>query len=935
MKSKNEISTFLIKSSSNRSFGTGFAIYKDTKGTFLLTAAHVVEACGKESLLVESQPAILLYGSDENDTIDLALIYVEGLFDSTPLKLSDEVAQEGNSFTVVGYRPHKHDYAKEPLKGAIKKAYTLESKEHKRDIYELTINDGATIEQGYSGSAVISTVTGLVLAIATDRKTNGRQAYATPSRYLREIWKELPEAIFESFNDNNPYKGLNSFEYKDRHNYYGREKESQEIVERLKKTKLFTLLGASGSGKSSLIYAGILPLIEEDGVKILSFRPLSEPFKNLASVFIPTLYPDKLEQIEQSEKLTRKLINSDIELDNLVQRFLEDTKAKHLYLIIDQFEELFTLTKEQEYRNQFFEQLLTLIYSELNVTLLISMRADFLSHISFYEPFNKAYNHHPSQMLSLLSHENLKRIIEEPAKKKGVTFQDGLVDRIIEEIEHEAGQLPLLEFALEQFWANKKGRIISHAVLDEMQSISHSISHYADKIYKSHPDYQASIEKVLIKLVNPGSGTVDTRRIASLDEFDKEARETITLLANERLVVTEDGNIDIIHEALIREWQRLQEWINKYRDFLVWEKRLRDDRKFYMDNGEKKEDLLRDSMLSNAEKFLKSHAKYIAPLDREFVKESIKNSNKKKRNKILLIASLFLFLLGVIVVVWNSRNDVKRSSEELSKIIKEFNVLSINIINTQDYKEVRKIFNYSINHYENTEDDGIKVVVSRAFLGRAILARKLKHNEEAIQYYDLLIDKYRNETNKEIEEIVAQSLYNKALLKGKMEAEELYIQIINRFEKSKNLDILKYVAKAYFNRAKNIKNSNLKIEILKNFISKMKNLKKEEIAYQIAQANVELSWLMLERGECHKALIYGEKSQKNSMDMNDSYINMAHTYLCLGNREEAMKIYRKYRGKMQGNQPFNRIILNDLEELRGRVIKIKDFETVKKLLEGG
>jgi len=199
--------TFLIKSSNNRSFGTGFCVYKDEKGSFLLTAGHVVESCDKEALLVESHSATLLYISNEKDTIDLALIYVEGLLDSTPLKLSDEVAQEGDTFTVVGYRPHKDDYAKEPLKGAIKKAYTLESKEHKRDIYELTINDGDSIEQGYSGSAVVSSVTGLVVAIATDRKTNGRQAYATPARYLREIWKELPEDIFESFNDNNPYKG--------------------------------------------------------------------------------------------------------------------------------------------------------------------------------------------------------------------------------------------------------------------------------------------------------------------------------------------------------------------------------------------------------------------------------------------------------------------------------------------------------------------------------------------------------------------------------------------------------------------------------------------------------------------------------------------------------------------------------------------------------
>ena len=204
MKSKNRASTFLIKSTVNSSFGIGFCIYKNTNGSFLLTCAHVVDACGTDELIVDSYKATLLHSSKDDDTIDLALIYVEGLLDSTPLKLSNKVAEEEDSFTIVGYRPHKNDYAKEPLKGSIKKAYTLESKEYKRDIYELAINDDS-IEQVYSGSAVISIQTGLVVAIATDRKTNAKQVYATPARYLNEIWKEVPDNIFESFKDNNPY----------------------------------------------------------------------------------------------------------------------------------------------------------------------------------------------------------------------------------------------------------------------------------------------------------------------------------------------------------------------------------------------------------------------------------------------------------------------------------------------------------------------------------------------------------------------------------------------------------------------------------------------------------------------------------------------------------------------------------------------------------
>jgi len=678
-----DASTFLIKSSKNRSFGTGFCIYKDSNGSYLLTAAHVVESCGIENLLIESFPAKLLHISQENNSLDLALVYVEGLLNTTTLKLCQEKAIVGETFDIVGYRPHKKDHAKEPLKGYIKKAYTLESEE-KRDIYELRINDDDSIEQGYSGSAVVSTVTGLVIAIATDRKTNGKQAYATPAYYLKEIWQEMPKDFFESFTNTNPYKGLNSFEYEDRENYYGREEESQEIASILKTTKLFTLLGASGSGKSSLIFAGVLPIIKSDEVEVLSFRPLDEPFKNLASVFIPILYTDKLEQLRKEKELAYDLFKNDITLTQLVEMLLEQKSVKHLYLIIDQFEELFTLTEESSSKNSFLEQLLLLINSDLGVTLFLSMRADFLSHISYYDSFNKAYNTHPSQMLSLLRREKLRRVIELPAKKMGVEFQEGLVERIIEEIEDEAGQLPLLEFALEQFWVNKKGRIISHVVLDEMQSISHSISHYADRVYERNPTYHASIKKVLIKLVNPGSGKEDTRRIASFDEFDKEARKTITLLANERLIVTEDGNIDIVHEALIREWQRLEKWINDYRDFLEWEKHLRDDRKFYVKNGSKKEDLLVESKLLRAKEFFQSHEDYIAPLNKSFVEESINVDKAKKKKKVIWLSLSFIVLFGVIAVVvffWKDTQEKQKETQNmLYKSVVEQGIIARNYL---------------------------------------------------------------------------------------------------------------------------------------------------------------------------------------------------------------------------------------------------------------
>jgi hypothetical protein len=221
--------------------------------------------------------------------------------------------------------------------------------------------------------------------------------YSFISNHLFRYFQRVKDNEFLDKEMLNPYKGLFHFTYEDKENYFGREKESKEIADRLKESRFFTLLGASGSGKSSLLFAGILPLIREEGVAILDFRPQDKPFRNLANIFIPTLYQDELLQIEKKEELTKKLQNGDIKLENLTEHYFEKAKIERLYIIIDQFEELFTLTKESKIKNLFLDQLLRLIESNLNATVIISLRADFLSFASYHEPFNHAINQNPKK----------------------------------------------------------------------------------------------------------------------------------------------------------------------------------------------------------------------------------------------------------------------------------------------------------------------------------------------------------------------------------------------------------------------------------------------------------------------------------------------------------------------------------------------------------
>jgi len=359
-------STSLLKSTINKNFGTAFCIKQDANGSYFVTCSHVVEDCGAESLEIESRFAkVVAMGSREY--IDLAVLFVEGL-NSTPLKLSKEPIAEHTPFTMNGFHLHYKNgkHKEEMLKGVVRKIFKVHDSSKSIENYELTLEYGDVIQQGYSGSAIVCD--GFVVGVATDRKVNGKDAYAVPIKYLKEIWKDMPNTLFQSSSNLNPYKGLNSFGYDDQANYYGREEEAKEIAKTLKTTRLLTLLGASGSGKSSLIYAGVVPLIEEDGVEILTFRPLDNPLKSLASLFIPLLYKDKLEQLRKEKELANDLLKNSITITQLVEQLLEKKRAKHLYLVIDQFEELFTLTDNKEHRGAFLAKVLELITGTLPVT---------------------------------------------------------------------------------------------------------------------------------------------------------------------------------------------------------------------------------------------------------------------------------------------------------------------------------------------------------------------------------------------------------------------------------------------------------------------------------------------------------------------------------------------------------------------------------------
>ena len=204
-------STFLIQSSNNRSFGTGFVVRVDGKGTYLVTCSHVVEQCEAEFLEVDGKKAELI-AQGSSDSIDLAVLYVEGLTDTKALTLCSESITENVLFEINGFKPHKRDSFKfEKLDGAIKKVSEIYANNETIKTYELSLEKEDVIEKGYSGSAVVLEGTDTVIAVATDRNKNGKDAYTIPIAYLQDIWKELPE--FVNCQNEVKYKGVEKISF--------------------------------------------------------------------------------------------------------------------------------------------------------------------------------------------------------------------------------------------------------------------------------------------------------------------------------------------------------------------------------------------------------------------------------------------------------------------------------------------------------------------------------------------------------------------------------------------------------------------------------------------------------------------------------------------------------------------------------------------------
>ena len=277
------------------------------------------------------------------------------------------------------------------------------------------------------------------------------------------------------------------------------------------------------------MFAGLVPALRQQGDwLVLKFRPGERPFHALASVLLPILDStlSKVDQLAEIKKLAIRLQAGDLTLADVLPTILaQQPPETRLLLIADQFEELFTLCPDEETRHRFLDLLLAGTGDPpghpSNTHAVLTLRADFMGQALAYPPLVAALQNNDVK-LGPMTPDELRRAIVEPAKQASVQFEEGLVDRILDDVGADGRNLPLLEFALTELWQQQHNHQLHHTAYERIGQVRGALARHADTVYKNlTTEEQAQAERIFVQLVHPGAGAEDTRRLATKADIDE------------------------------------------------------------------------------------------------------------------------------------------------------------------------------------------------------------------------------------------------------------------------------------------------------------------------------------------------------------------------------------------------------------------------------
>jgi WD40 repeat protein len=461
-----------------------------------------------------------------------------------------------------------------------------------------------------------------------------------------------------------PYRGLLVFREEDALFFYGRDSFTKTLVDATQRGEVVSVIGASGSGKSSIVFAGLVPALRQQGAwEIVAFRPGQRPFQAIATAWVMLRASDQAqpEQLQSVLQLAEAWRTDEAALYTAIEDAVWESPGTKVLLIVDQFEELYTQCQDVQERQAFIDGLLKVV--ELpNVALVLTLRTDFLGQALAYSPLADVLQR-GNRMLGAMSRAELQAAIAQPAALLGVTLEEGLTDRMIEAVSRSEGNLPLLEFALQELWEKRQGTQLIHAAYDEIGGLERAVARHMEQAYGGLSESEKErARRIFLQLIRPGEGSVDTRRVATHAEIGDENWELVTRLASERLVVTGQDEIaktetvELVHEALIYEWQRLGNWIDENRDFRLWQERLRAAVQQWETSERDAGALLRGKPLIDAEDWLLKRPEELTA-EKEFITASVRlrdqeteKLSRQRRRTVIGLTSGLAGALGLAAI---------------------------------------------------------------------------------------------------------------------------------------------------------------------------------------------------------------------------------------------------------------------------------------------